>query len=140
MSESEFQVAGKDYRAKRLNAFDAYDVARKWAYVFLMMARAENLTPKTFAQGFVTFTGPTPKSDNDFAMDICLNSVTRKLENGTGYAPVKVNGQIRFEDIGLQEMLEVVYHVILQNRLVDFFVESPATQTQATAGETGAQN
>ena len=135
MSEFEFQVAGKNYRAKKLNAFEAYDVARKWSYVLLTMAKAENLTSKTFAQGFVPFTAAIPKPDNDFALNTCLASVSRQINGDKGWAPLWVDGQLRYEDVEMSEMLEIVFHVLISNKLVDFFAEPTSTSAQTEAGQ-----
>jgi Phage tail assembly chaperone protein, TAC len=134
-SSDEFEVGGNLYRARKLNAFDAYDVARKWSYVFLTMAKAENLNPQTFAKAFVPFTAPVPKADNDFALELCLQSVQRKSSGDKGWFPIRVEGQMRYDDIGMMEMLEIVYHVIMLNKMIDFFEEPASILDEDEAGK-----
>lgn len=135
-TEAEFTVGDQTYRCRRLSAFDAYDVARKWSYVFLMMAKAENMDAGMFARGFVPFTAPVPKADNDFALNLCLSSVERKVSGDKGWVRLYMDGQLRIP-LEMPQMLEVLYHVIMANKLVDFFVEPRSnSEQQDAAGET----
>jgi hypothetical protein len=54
-------------------------------------------------------------------------------KQGASWAPVsRGNRTLMFDDLDLREMLEIVWHVLKLNRLIDFFSVSPSTSKGTT--------
>jgi len=145
IAETEFEVAGEKYRSGRLSVFDQQVVASKLGGVLLLMgqSRAQPVaepTAEAFVRAFCALSGDMRREDSDLVMGICLSKVTRAqgvAGNIIGWAPIRVSGgQVAFEDINLREMLLIVWNVLKQHRIPDFFAEpvspSPGTKTGAT--------
>jgi hypothetical protein len=134
--ELEFKVGEHDYRATRMNAFDQFAVARPLRNVLASLAMIEEEvrkskpkdppTPHTFVQLMCTMAGGLTKEESDSSVSLCLSKVVRK--SGAGWAATATpDGVLMFDDIGMSEMLEIVWHVLKYNGLIDFFAVSPST-------------
>lgn len=133
-SGPEFTVNGSVYRSARLDAFEQFDVVRKWASIMIWMAGARQgpnpkFTDEAFVRAFCAVASPVPKEDSDFAIHLCLGTVKRRNQGGA-WSPITVNGKLMFDDIDLAAMLKIVYHVLDSNELLDFFVEPPSTSAE----------
>ncbi len=132
----EFQVGAHRYQCRKLSAFEAFDIGRKWSYVLANLVTANDLSAKTFAQGFLAFSTPIPKGDSDFTLNVCLSAVSRAVKDKKGWAPITgPNGDLRYDDIDMPTMLEIVYNVLVLNKIVDFFAIAPSTSTSEETGQ-----
>jgi hypothetical protein len=142
VTEAEFEVDGNHYRATRLSVFDQQTIASKLGGVLLLMGdgAADEKAKKTptaqhFVRAFCALSADMRKSDSDLVMGLCLSKVTRKQSGDLGWAPIRIDGGlVAFEDINLNEMLLIVWHVLKQHRIPDFFSEPPSTSKEAKAG------
>lgn len=128
-------VGDNSYQVRRMSALDQFDVARKWAPLFLWLSQGrKDVGAEAFSRAFCAVSTAVPKEDNDLAMALCLTHVTRQVSGDQGWAPVMVGGQLRFEDIQLGHLLQLVYHVIEEHDLIGFFKDPPATSGEGTGG------
>lgn len=134
--DKEFKVGDHAYRAQRMSALDQYDVARKWSPLLVWLsAGSQELDPESFARGFCAVSTAIPKEDSDMVMGVCLSTVSRQMTGGAGFAPVRgPDGQLRFNDIELTDMLQIVFHVLQHNKLISFFTVPPATSRPGEGG------
>lgn len=142
VTEAEFIVAGQDYRSVRMSVFDQQTVASKLGGVLLVMGDGadhdEKKTPtaQAFVRAFCALSADMRKQDSDLVMSLCLSGVTRKQAGDAGWAKVFVPpGLVAFEDINLNEMLLIVWHVLKQHRIPDFFSEPRSPSKGTKAGE-----
>src|SRR4030081_2395443 len=113
-----------------MSVFDQQTVASKLGGVLLLMGDGvkkdgkKTPTPQDFVRAFCALSGDMRKSESDLVMGLCLANVTRKQAGDLGFAPIRIDGGlIAFEDINLEEMLLIVWHVLKQHRIPDFFSE-----------------
>jgi hypothetical protein len=142
VTEAEFPVEGKDYRSVRMSVFDQQTVASKLGGVLVLMGDGADHdekkppTPQAFVRAFCVLSGDMRRQDSDLVMSLCLQGVTRKQAGDAGWAKVYVPpGIVAFEDINLNEMLLIVWHVLKQHRIPDFFSEPGSPSTGRKAGE-----
>ena len=139
VTEAEFEVDGQTYRSTRMSVFDQQTVASKLGGVLLLMGSDEQdhskaKKPKTaptdkkapteedFVRAFCALSGEMRKQDSDLVLGLCLSNVKRKEAGDIGWAPIRIDGGlIAFEDINLKEMLLIVWQVLKQHRIPDFF-------------------
>jgi tail assembly chaperone len=128
--EVDFEVDGKSYRARRMSAFDQQTVASKLGGVLMLMGdmktspKASEPEAEAFVRAFCALTGDMRKSDSDLVMGLCFSVVSRAVEGDLGWAPIRISdGQLAFPDINLPEMLLIVWKVLKQHRIPDFFFE-----------------
>lgn len=138
---SQFQVSGRNYRCGRLNAFDQNHVARKLNSILLWVAEMKKdavkaVLPSGYAQAMCVISGSIPREDIDLAYGLCLSVVGRENDGGASWAPIQSGGgQMMFQDINLPEMMEIIWHVLEHNRLVDFFAAPSSTSPRSKEGE-----
>lgn len=136
MPSSEFKVASHTYKAARLNARQQFDVARRLSYVLVQLGGEKKPdfkpTAENFARIFLVTSGYVPQSDMDISLNMCLSAVSRNAGGDRGWVSISSsNGALMFDDIGMPEMLEIVWHVIAEHRLVDFLAASARNSSEA---------
>jgi hypothetical protein len=147
--ELDIRIGGKPekFRTGRLNARQQFHVARRLGPI--LVARLQGMAAMTkmlglptaegaqeaaepapealvpedvMAAGFIpaaTALARMPDADADFVLTTCLGVCSRM--QGSQWAPVQAsNGKMMFEDIGMQEMMQLVNAVVKEN-LGDFF-------------------
>ena len=77
------------------------------------------------------------KPDMDSILATCLSEVTREVAPGT-YAKVFVSGVLAYDDIDLQTMLKLIWHVLVENNLIDFFSDALSDSTAKPGNQTGS--
>lgn len=126
------KVGDYSYVVGRLNAFQQFDVARKWASILFLIGGDKDRTPvadpSAFSRAFLSVSSQVPKEDNDMAMRLCLSVVTRQVAGGGGMAPVlSPDGALMFVDIDMLQMIELCGHVLVAHKILDVFYAPPAT-------------
>lgn len=149
---AQVDVGSHTYDIGRLSTFQQLDVARLYGPVLAqvgLILQAVQDTAKTAARenkpvpplppvdrgslikAMVMFSRQVPKDDNDYVVNTCLGVVKRKQDHAMGWAPVMepVSNRLMFDDIGLNDMMDLLLHVFQQHRLPDFFFTPPANST-----------
>lgn len=132
MADHEFKVGAFQYRAGRMSAFTALDIARKWSgpLMFLSTSSKVDFSAEDFARGMVLGSGGVAKDDNDAAVLSCLSCVQRRLDGDKGWAPL-VNGNVlAYQDMDFSQVLQVCYGALIANRLMgpdSFFSDALAS-------------
>lgn len=94
--------------------------------MMLALQKDRTVLRKNFGKAFCAMTANMQAEDVESVNNLCLSSVMR-LQSNNVWANVMVNGQLMFVDISLNDMLDLIWHVIEEHRLVDFFDEPPST-------------
>lgn len=134
-------VGAHDYSIGRMSVFDQAEIARRLSTVLVglaMMKQAnetEPLGPDAFATAMLTLSRPIPQPDWDWVLAKCLSVVSRR-EGDTGWQPVRNrnSGDLQYADIGMTEMLELVWRVTEAHELPDFFSRPLASSPGKTQG------
>lgn len=118
---SEVLVSGQQYLVRRLSTFDQFEIARKLSPVLSMMALQTDRAKlaQGFPQAFCALTAGLAKEDVEELYRLILGAVLRSQQGQ--WVPVYVSGQLAFVDIGMADMLNLVWAVLEAHRLVDFF-------------------
>lgn len=123
----EFEVGGNRYQAARMPVRTQFHVARRLGPALLFLATLktgkENVDGKAFAIAVCSSQVSLNTEDCDYAMDACLEHVQR-FDNGA-WAPMKTANTPLMYEVELPELLQVVWHVLVENKLVDFFSVPP---------------
>lgn len=134
----DFEIKGHKYRAHKLSTFEQLKVSRKLLPVVAgMLSEFTSLKEKFDAkdtEGALQLLLPkvadavSSLSDEDTNAILfpCLRVVSRKHMDG--YAPVMTGDDLRFDDIGLMEMLSMVARVVADS-LGNFLQELPTPGT-----------
>jgi len=128
----EFDVDGHHYRARKMNAFQQFHVARRLAPLISEMLqmgdalRAMGEDPKKLIVPFADALSRVSDDDCNYVLGVCLSMVQRMQGgNGAGIAWADAWSErahrVMFEDIdNLQPMMEIVVNVLMDN-LQGFF-------------------
>lgn len=137
--ENRFDIGTRSYVLSRLSAFDAGDVARRYAMVLVAAANMKKedgleTTSADRALLMISLSGRVPQADNDFVLNKCLSTVKVRLPGDAGLAPLLApTGKLMYEDVSFAELYEIVARVMEFNGLVDFFFTKPATSATTQA-------
>ena len=134
-------VGDHEYIIGKLNARQQFDVLRRLGGASWFFEQATSDDASTGARWIAAIlTGSMatlPQADSDFILDSTLACVRRRGgQNGAG-TPIQVNGRMMFEDITLDEMLELS-DLVLQESLGPFFAkrrEALRAASQETQGQ-----
>lgn len=134
---SEFHVAGHIYQTAKIPAMTQFHIARKLAPVLRSFEgvlksiggekNGDEADIFTTIDPFLTAIHDLSDDDSEYVINTCLGFVSRKIDGGTGWAPVmgRGSGQVMFEDIGMMEMLTITYTVIM-DQIGSFTVDLPS--------------
>jgi hypothetical protein len=131
ITEVEFELDGHAYRAGRLSTFDQLRIAGMWRDALLGLAFAKKERPKEVTDaGFreainlimVGGLGKLTRQSQDEITHLALSTVTRQQAGNVGWAPVVApGGAMMFQDIGLPQLVVIMYRVFDHNGILDFF-------------------
>jgi hypothetical protein len=127
----EVQVGAHDYRIGTLDAFAAFDVSRWMSPILMFLGSVkrpdgEVATVDAFTRAMTAMAAQIPQPDIHHSQRLCLSVVHRKEAGGVGYAPVIAAGsaippRLMYSDIDMPQMLALFWHVMVFNKLPDFF-------------------
>lgn len=121
----EFKVAGNHYQTRKLNAFEQFALARRFADVLAVLAMSNDQAKlkERFAQAFCALTSKLSSAEVQAGIKECLGCVSRKHEDS--FVPVMSGDSIMFADVheSMPIMLEIVYFVLEGEGLIRFFSE-----------------
>lgn len=113
---AEFNVGGQTYRSNRMDAFTQFHVMRRLAPIFsnLKDAYADGSTDLSNGlEAAAKAIGDMTDIDSEYVLKACLDATKRK--QGETYASLRAGGRLMFEDIGLQEMMQISWYVLRDN-------------------------
>jgi hypothetical protein len=136
LTDAEFTIGPHTYRAARLNARQQFDVARRLTNVLAMLGAEKSPefkpTPDNFARAILFSAGSIPQADMDMALGTCLGVVKRRMPGDQGWAPIATSsGSLMYDDMGMPEMLEALWHVLSAHRLPDFLYAGVRASSEA---------
>lgn len=113
-----FEIGGFEYRAGKIDARKQFHIVRRLAPIFGGMAAGAE-PEKVLADAI----GALSDDDADYVLFGLLEAVTRKQENGLGFAKVSTGKQLMFADITMAQMLQLAFKSFEEN-MQDFFTAS----------------
>lgn len=136
---TDFSIDGKAYRTNKLGTMVQMEIARRYSSVLVFIgdvkAKTEKenpgkTTPKSLGQAILLAASQLPAEDQQFVVGSALSIVFRIIE-GTPQTAMPVrepsSGRLMFDDITPVALAEIVYRVLEDHGLVDFFVDPPQT-------------
>jgi hypothetical protein len=131
----EFLVDGHTYHVDPLSTFDQFDIARRVAPIVTMLLLQKDRTKlkEGFARAFVSLSSGISREDGQAILTLCMARVSR--QSSVGFAPVVVAGKMMFEDVELPQMLELLWHVLLLSKIIDFFDVPVSSSKEPAAGQ-----
>lgn len=132
----DFEIDGKKYRSTRLASLTSLEIARRYGnpLVFIgdVRKRTEveapgSTTPAQLGRALVLATMDVPVHDQQFVVGTCLSAVFRLGEQNSAL-PIRepTTGRMMFEDISDRAIAEIVFRVLDDHGLIDFFADPPA--------------
>jgi len=127
-------VGGHAYRVEPLDIFDQFDIARRLAPIvtLLTMQKDREKLQKGFARAFVSMASGLSREDGQAVLVTCLSRVHRSQSGA--YSPACMNGTMMFSDIGLQDSIDLLWHVLVASKIIDFFDVPPSVSKGKGAG------
>lgn len=117
------KINGIEFRIPTLDIFQEFAFASKISPILSMMSLQEDrsVLEAKFPQAFTALTGDMrmSRADKDEVISLCLSGVSR-VDNGVS-SPVLVGGRLMYQDMSLDTVLKIVWQVIVQHKLIDFF-------------------
>jgi hypothetical protein len=122
---SEFSIDNIDYRVEKLDAFRQFALVRKLAPAFTLLAGQpdKEAARAGFPRAFAAISASLTNDDANDVLQICLGACMRR--QGGNWARVSApNGSLMFGDMNdISVVLQIVWHVVEESRLIDFFAE-----------------
>ena len=121
---AEFTVNNKKYRNTKLSAFEQFHILRRMGTLFPSVVGALSIHKKDpmLAISYIT-TALSKLSDDDcnFILRGSLGSCQLDQSgNGSLWVNIFANGNLMFDDMPMQEMLQITWYV-LEDNFRDFF-------------------
>lgn len=112
----EFELDGKKYKSGNLDAFTQTNLVKRLAPVLggIMTgftAWKSGEIGKAIGE-FAQTLAKIPDADVEYIQKTCLSTVYRQQAEGLPWAKVYNGGVIAFDDVGLLELNEIVFHVV----------------------------
>lgn len=131
---TEFTVGGVQYQSEPMSVFDQFAVASRLSGVLAMLMIASKDADQNnrdgFVRGFCSLSGDIRKADSDYVIRACLSGCKRQA--GEAWAPLmNTQGGLMY-DLDMVETLTIIWEVLRQHRIPDFF----AAPAPTTGGET----
>lgn len=132
--ERQFSTGGHDYVAARLSVFDQFNLAADFrgsasAIAIMRANRAADTSDDQFKEAlrFIITGGArdVPPETRERTLRNCLGVVKRR--DGAGWQSlINPSGSLQYDDVGLPELVQIIYEVFVHNGIVDFFSVSPS--------------
>lgn len=137
----EVTVSGIKYKIGRMSTFDQYHVSRKLVPSLVFMAAIEDrsqVTPDMFAKSILSTTSQLSAEDSEMALTLCL-AVVERQDHGAWVRLQPPGGgrTLMFTDIGVLDLMTIVWYVLLEHGIPDFFVDRQSA-APAAAGSPAA--
>jgi hypothetical protein len=111
----QFSIDGIEYKAGKIDARKQFHIVRRLAPV--MSAAAGGGDMLAMLAGAIS---KLSDDDADYVLFGLLDVVTRKQENGLGYAKISTGKALMFDDISMGAMLKIAAESFKEN-MQDFF-------------------
>lgn len=119
------KVGEHSYQVGKLGAMDQLLVGRRLSNVLAVLAhtrredKAALSDTSAMARAMCMLSADMPTNEVNEAVFVSLACVKRKV--GTEYAQVVNNNQLMYQDLKLEELLALVWLVVRDNGIMDFF-------------------
>ena len=130
MAGEAFEVEGRQYRARQMNAILQFQVGRRIIPLFKAVPGAVKVDADALKQlgPMLDAIAAMPDQDVEYILKNCMVHAERQNDGGTGWSPVATPaGDIMFVDVNasMMVMLQVAFGVIKDN-LSGFFTATAA--------------
>lgn len=130
----EFTAGKHKYRNNRMDAVTVFDIARRWTPVLVLLSMRVreakgDKKPPTDAQmvrAIVAASSSVSKENHDFVLNACIETVYREDNGKWQLMSPAGSGRLQYEDVTMEELVEIELNVIRDNGLIDFFSDAPA--------------
>lgn len=131
----EFKIGSHTYRVDALGVFDQFDIARRVSPIITLLTiqKDREKLQKGFARAFVSMSAALSREDSYAILSSCLGQVSRK--DKVGFSPIQVQGRMMFEDITMEQCVDLLWHVLLMSKIIDFFDVPASSSIEPGAGE-----
>lgn len=138
---SEVEISGHKYRIPALPVMpDQFLLARKLSDVLSLLALQDDKTrlAEKFPTAFCTLMERASVEDTAAVMAACLGGVTREESGGAAWAKIWTAGRSMYADMDLSTIMQIVYHVLVENKLLDFFSGALSSLTENDQASSGS--
>lgn len=126
------EINGKKYRLPTLDVFQEFALASTISPILSLLSLQTDRTKLAakFPQAFVALTGEMglSRQAKDEIIRMCLTDVMR--DENSAFAPVMVNGQLMYQDMNLDVVLRLVWEILIEHKLIDFFSGTHSKSTE----------
>lgn len=125
-------IRDKLYEVPRLDLFQQFDLTSKLSPILGVMSMQKDVQTleRGFPQAFTAMVGQMPREEKDAMISTIMSGVKRQ-ETGGVWASVMVSGRMQYQDVDITVMLKILWAVIVEHKMVDFFSGDPSTSTEA---------
>jgi hypothetical protein len=132
------EISGKKYRLPQLDVFQEFALASTISPILALLSLQTDKTKLAakFPQSFTALTGEMglSRQAKDEIIQMCLSGVLR--EESASWLPVmSTSGQVMYQDMGLSVVLRLVWEILVQHKLIDFFSDPHSNSTEQPAGK-----
>lgn len=117
------EISGKKYRLPTLDIFQEFALASSISPILSLLSLQTDRVKlaEKFPQAFVALTGEMglSRQAKDEIIRMCLSEVMR--DENSAFAPVMVDGKIMYQDMNLKVVLRIVWEILVEHKLIDFF-------------------
>lgn len=131
---STVKVSGHDYVINKLDVFTSYDLTSRLAPIcgVLSLSNDKVAMREGFPRAMASLSSSMGADERRAATMIALSAVQRVVHGGVVAPVLNAGGTMQFEDIDVTSMLHLMYEVLLENKIIDFFYVPPSTSTEGT--------
>lgn len=133
-------VREHEYAVRQLPLTTQFSLGAKLSSVVALMALQEDREElrRVFPKSFMALCETIPVDEHRWILETCMGTITRKDDASGVYTSAWIGGMPAFQDIDLSVMLELIWEVIQQHRLIDFFSVVPSNSTERRDDQPGS--
>lgn len=131
------EISGRKYRLPQLDVFQEFALASTISPILALLSLQTDrvkLADK-FPQSFTALAGEMglSRQAKDEIIQMCLTGVLR--EESAAWLPIMSGGQMMYQDIDLKTSLRIVWEILVQHKLIDFFSDPHSNSTGQLVGK-----
>lgn len=132
------EIGGKKYRLPELDIFQEFALASSISPILSLLSLQDDRTKlaEKFPQAFTALTGEMglSRQAKDDIIRLCLSGVTRD-ENSAFLSVMSPSGQMMYRDMDLRVVLCIIWEILVENKLIDFFSVPHSNSTEQPGEE-----
>lgn len=128
---ADFTVNGINYKSQKMPAMQQFHVARRLMPLLSGLSEAFRTGLENPEGAMEIIAGAITKlsdADTEYVLNACLDLTSR--QDGQIWSRLRAGNRLMFEDIGMPEMLQIVFNV-LQDNFANFLPGLPQQSTPA---------